>query len=162
MHTNAILIVLFCLCIASCESTSSGKLSADPFYTDKGDFDMARIPPIKPYEATVPATGSNDWIVASVDTNDLPLTIPGTKEVTVIDTLILLHSLNTTLDYQPVKEAWFVLIPNRRLVKGFNTHGKYLGFIKKLGLRVEPKLYNIGKVFNYFDSNDTLDWKKVH
>lgn len=143
----------------SCNAPNSKSVS-DNFYIDKGGFDLARIPLIKPYEATTPSTNPN-WIVASIDTNSIPITIAGTKEVRVLDSLILVHSINTTLNYQPVKEAWFVIIPKKQLVKGFETHEIYLDFIRGLGLKQEPELINIGRVFNNFDSNDTLDWKKM-
>jgi hypothetical protein len=150
-------VLLFIAC--ACNAPNS-KSSSDDFYLNKGGFDIGRIPLIKPYEATTPSTLPN-WIVASVDTNSVPLTIPGTKEIRVLDSLIFVHSINTTLNYQSIKEAWFVIIPKKKLVKGFETHKKYLDFIKGLGLKKEPKLINIGRVFNIFDQNDTLNWNKI-
>ncbi|WP_345948083.1 hypothetical protein ABDD95_14610 [Mucilaginibacter sp. PAMB04274] len=161
MRTSLKLIILVCFCIASCKPTPSGKLPADSFYTDTGDFDMARIPLIKPYEATVPATGNQDWIVVSTDTSVVPLTIPGTKEVRVVKDIILVHSKNTALDYQPIKEAWFVILRAKRKVKGFKSHQEHLTLIKQMGLPYEPELYRMSDVFDYFDRYGYINWKKM-
>lgn len=153
IFTFLILLIVAC----SCNHTN---FKGDDFYLDKGGFDMARIPLIKPYQATTPSTNPN-WIVASVDTNSVPLTIPGTREVKVLDSLILVHSVNTTLNYQPVKEAWFVIIPKKDLLKGFESHENYVAYILRLGLKHEPQLINMERVFSHFDDNDTLDWRKL-
>jgi hypothetical protein len=121
---------------------------------------MGRIPLVKPYEATTSATLVN-WIVESTDTTSVPLTIPGTKEIAVVKDIIFLHSTNTVLNYQSVKEGWFVIIPKSQSVKGFDTHQEYLKYVHGMGLQKEPKLYDIGKVFNYFDMNDHIDWQNL-
>jgi len=91
------------LCIIACNEPSKG-LKQDYFYTDKGSFDMGRIPLIKPYEATTSATIVN-WIVESTDTTSISLTIPGTKGITVVKGMIFLHATNTILNYQLIKEG---------------------------------------------------------
>jgi hypothetical protein len=153
-------IIFVCCYLTSCKQNSSRNASSDSFYTDKGSFDMARIPLIKPYEATTPSTNVN-WIVASIDTNDIPVTIEGTKELNITHGMILIHSVNTTLNYQPVKEAWFIIFPKKRHIKGFESHKKYTDLLKQLGLINEPKLYSLGKVFNYFDSHGKVNWNDL-
>ncbi len=155
------LMLIGCLLIVSCNNFTSSKHQDDDFYTDKGSFDMARIPLIKPYEATTPSTNVN-WVISSIDTNSVPITIDGTKEIKVTKGLILIHSINTTLNYQPVKEAWFIILPKKRIIRGFSKHKDYLGLLDSSGIKNEPKLYQIGKVFNYFDMNDTINWEEIH
>jgi hypothetical protein len=121
---------------------------------------MARIPLIKPYEATTSATTVN-WVVESTDTTSVLLTIPGTKEIVVVKDMIFLHSTNTLLNYQPVKESWFVIASKSHSVKGFETHQSYLKYVHSMGFANEPKLYAISKVFDYFDRNDRIDWKNL-
>jgi hypothetical protein len=150
------------LYMLSCSSPNNKHSKVDEFYTDKGDFDMGRIPLIKPYEATTPATGNPNWIVASIDTNSVPVTMDGTKEVRVANNMILLHCVNTTLNYQPVKEAWFVIIPRKQIIKSFETHMGYQDYLNSQGFKKEPKLYAIGRVFRYFDNNDYINWEDIN
>lgn len=157
---KAVIFFLLAWCTVSCTNTNNKHLKVDEFYTDKGDFDMARIPLIKPYEATTPATNP-DWIVSSIDTNSLPVTMPGTKEIRVFNNIILLHNINTVVDYQPVKEAWFVIFAKSHSIKSYKTHQEYINYLKFIGLSKAPELYPIGRVYDYFDSYDHIDWQKV-
>jgi len=140
-----ILIILLSLFIVSCHETVDQKQKANKFDTDKGDFDMGRFPLIKPWEATAP--GHSGCIVSSIDTNSVPVTIPGTKQVRVVDSVIYVHAVNTDLNYQQVKEGWFIIIPKKHLFKGFKTHWEYLACMNSLKLKKEPELYNAGKVW---------------
>ncbi|WP_345213904.1 hypothetical protein [Mucilaginibacter gynuensis] len=154
------IFIIFSLFVIACNEPDKKLQSLDSFYTNKGEFDMSRIPLIKPYEATTGVT-PRDWIVATADTNSIAPTIPGTEGIYVTDSLIFVHSINTIVDYQDAREAWFVIRPKQDTVISFTNHSNYLNYLKKLGFTKEPHLYNPDNVFMSFDHNDYIDWKKL-
>ena len=140
--------------IASCNAPTKEEIDKG-FYKDKGALDMGRIPLIKPFEAVT--TENNNWILRADDDSVL-FTVPGAREVRVIHQEILVHSLNTIINYAPAKEGWFVIIPKTHFSKGFATHKEYLDQLRHEGFNKEPLLYDINKIFSYFDKNDTVTW----
>lgn len=154
------IIILVALLSISCQS-SIKKRSGDGFYTDKltdndDIFGVPRIPLIKPLEVV---EGQRDkWLLTD---NGLGLIggINGVKEISVINNkFILVHSLNTTVENNPAKEGWFVIIPQTRTLKEFVSHQQYLDLLHKEGFSKEPKLYDVDDVIGYFDDHDTIPW----
>lgn len=158
---KTILLLLVSLCFVSCNGLVDKKQNGDSFYTDKGDFDMGRFPLIKPWEATVPSPGHNDWIVASIDTNDMPFTVLGSKQIRVVDSIIFIHAIETIINFQDAKEGWFIIIPKHHLAKAFTTHQAYASYVDSLKLKREPELYNPDNVFTYFDKHNYINWRKI-
>ncbi|WCT12059.1 hypothetical protein [Mucilaginibacter jinjuensis] len=150
--------IIILINVFACNQGSGKKV--DDFYTNKGGFDLARIPLVKPYEATTPSTKPN-WIITSIDTNDIPAPVNGIEDIRVIKGIILAHGKNTTVNYKPAKDAWFIIVPTKRLVAGFRKHGDYVGSLKNLGFEKEPDLFKIIKVFKYFDCNDHINWELI-
>ncbi|MDR6945081.1 hypothetical protein [Mucilaginibacter pocheonensis] len=155
-----IILLLITLSLFACDQKNRKHQQSDKFYIEKGGFDEARIPLIKPYEITSPSTNSN-WIAASVDTTEVPVTIPGTEHINVVDSVIFIYSQKTVLDGQPIDQAWFIIIPKNHLLRGFKSHQEYLNYISSIEIR-EPKMYNVSEVFHYFDQKDTLDWSELN
>ncbi|MCQ6957257.1 sigma-70 non-essential region-containing protein [Mucilaginibacter aquariorum] len=157
-----VVFLIICFYLASCEGGAGGKKSAlDEFYTDKGSYDMARIPLIKPYEAVVPATGDHDWLIHSV-TDSVLFTIPGVKGIKVLnDRVILAYGVNTLINYQDAGEGWFILIPRDNFIKIFTKHEEYINWLDCHGIKKEPSLYEPIRVYDYFKFHETVDWGKI-
>ncbi|QHS54791.1 hypothetical protein GWR56_04230 [Mucilaginibacter sp. 14171R-50] len=151
------------LCVMLCQSACTDKQpDVDEFYTQKGGFDFARIPLIKPYEAVVPATGNEYWLIHSV-TDTLLFSIPGVKQLSVSDNkMIFVHGVNTAINYQNVKEGWFVLMPAKNLVKAFLKHENYLNWLHDHGIEKEPHLIDPDNIYRYFKNHDTIDWQEIN
>lgn len=133
----------------------------DPYYTDHGDWDDVRFPLIKPYEALC-LNGVDNWSVQLTADADGLFSAPGTKQVNIVDGVILLHSTKTILNFADAKEAWFILVPAKHIQKGFAMHAKYLSYLHSLGMKNEPELYDINKVSKYFGDHDEIDWKHIN
>jgi hypothetical protein len=54
------LFLLIILSLFSCTRVSHKQSNVDKFYTDKGEWDSARLPFIKPYEAVI-VTEESGW-----------------------------------------------------------------------------------------------------
>ncbi|MBS7562774.1 hypothetical protein KHS38_00010 [Mucilaginibacter sp. Bleaf8] len=129
----------------------------DEFYTGKGGWDYARFPLIKPYEARLVA-GFDNWIVR-LDSTSYDGTVPNVKSLNIIgDSLIILYSKNTLLDGLPTKQSWYVILPARRIEKGFKNHEDYTSYLDSLGILQEPKLLDIHLVNKDFQHNDRINW----
>ncbi|MEO3404026.1 hypothetical protein AAFN85_08995 [Mucilaginibacter sp. CAU 1740] len=148
------------LLLISCSNSS--KPHTDPFYTDKSDFDMSRVPLVKPY-LVINIPPSNNWIIQTEDTDTSFCmgTIPGTKYINLVDSAIFAYSKNTIIDGQAAKEGWFVVVPQKHILRGFKTRKEYLNYLDTIKLK-DPKMYRIEEVFHYFVDNDALDWKKLN
>jgi hypothetical protein len=153
-----IVIPLLSILFVSCNAPTKEERERE-FYTDKGSFDMGRIPLIKPFE--VVTTEHSNWILQATDDTTGYFTVDGVKEVRVVNQFILVHSLNTTLNGARAKEGWFVIIPKTHFSKGFATHQEYLDLLHYEGFSEEPALYKINTVFEYFDKHDTITWGSV-
>jgi hypothetical protein len=141
-------------------SCSQEKKHEDPYYTDHGGWDAGRFPLIKPYEA-ICSNGTDNWYVQLTQNADGLFSAPGTKEIAIVNGTIFLHSINTILNYAEAKEAWFVLIPNKHIQKGFASRLGYQDYLYSIGIEHEPKLYPINKVAMYFGEHDTIDWQHI-
>ena len=156
MKSSIITIVLL-LSLCSC---GNKKRKFDPYYTDHGDWDDIRFPLIKPYEALC-LNGSHDWIVQTTQNSESFFSAPSTKKLNVVNGVIMLYSTKTILNGVNTKEAWFVLDPEKHVEKGFSTHNEYLRYLQLLGVKNEPKLYDIEDVSRYFGDRDTIDWQHI-
>jgi hypothetical protein len=155
MKKIAIFIVLsFCVFYneISCTNKKSIKMVGDDFYISKGGFDYARLPLLKPYDAKTIA-GGKEWSIALKHSYDM--TIPNVKTVNVIgDSLIIVHSTNTLLNGQDVKESWYIILPAMQLEKGYKDYQLYLKHLKKLGFHTAPELQDIHKANSDFQYNN--------
>jgi hypothetical protein len=141
-------------------SCSHKQTKEDPYYTSHGDWDNVRLPLVKPYEAIV-LNGSHDWIVQTTPNVDWFFSAPNTRKLNVIQRVIFLYCTKTLLSGQDAKEAWFVLMPDKHIEKGFATHLAYQDYLNSIGMEHEPKLYPIDQVAMYFGEHDTIDWQHI-
>jgi hypothetical protein len=126
-------------CIISCKNKADKDV--DEFYTTKGEWDAGRIPFLKPYEA-INATKESGWSM-NLEGKDLDTGFPNIKKANVVNGIILLYSTNTILHGIDVKQSWHVIIPGKHIEKGFASHQEYFDYLKKIGIRIEPHLYDI-------------------
>ncbi|WP_146166539.1 hypothetical protein ABZR88_09495 [Mucilaginibacter yixingensis] len=156
VFTTALLNALLLAC--SCHSKNSTKV--DKFYTDKGEWDSARLPLIKPYEAIIVSKESG-WSV-NLDGLDGDTGFQNTDKVNVLNGVILLHSVNSILHgVDSIKETWHIIVPAKHLEKGFATHADYSNYIKQLGIKQEPKLHDINLVAAYYEDHDIINWNAI-
>lgn len=147
----------------ACNQQNKNRRHADKFYTEKSDWDVIRIPLVKPYEA-LNLSSDQDWSVQLADMADPsggPISVPGTKHINVIDSVILIHSRKTILDGEWVNEAWFVFIPKNQIFRGFKTHREYLNYTSSIKIK-DPKLYDANEIMQYFNKKDTVDWQEIN
>jgi hypothetical protein len=150
-------ILIVAVFLSSCKFN---KANTDRYYTDHGDWDDVRFPLIKPYEALC-LNGSNDWCVQLTQDSKGLFSAPGTRKVNIVNRFIFLYSTKTILNFADAKEAWFVLIPDKQIEKGFATHNEYLNYLHELHITNEPKLYEMDQVSRYFANRDTIDWQRI-
>ncbi|GGH14919.1 hypothetical protein FAZ19_07055 [Sphingobacterium alkalisoli] len=137
-----------------------GKHKVDEFYTEKGEWDSARIPFIKPYEAVIVGE-KYGWCMnmEALDGGDSMLA--DIKEATVDNGFILVHTGKTLMLGVEVKESWWIIFPSNKLEKGFTDHPQYLAYLKKLGFKNEPKLHTMDIIANYYEDHDTMNWSAL-
>jgi hypothetical protein len=154
---SLIITIVLLLSLCSCGSKNG---ETDPYYTDHGDWDDIRFPLIKPYEALC-LNGSHDWIVQTTQNSESFFSAPSTKKLNIVKGIILLYNTKTILNGVDAKEAWFVLAPKKHIEKSFGTYSEYLRYLPQLGIKNEPKLYDIDNVSRYFGDHDTIDWRHI-
>lgn len=152
-------IIILCFVVSFFQACNNKNDSVDTFYTEKGGWDNGRIPLLKPYEAIID-NKELGWGIG-LEGLDGDTGFGNIKSVNVIDSVILIYSENSILHGIDVKQSWHVIIPSKRIEKGFSKKLDYTNYLNELGLAQEPKLYDIEIVAGYFDKYDDIDWKKI-
>jgi len=150
-------VSLFLFVVLNVFACKSG--NTEKFYTDKGEWDTARIPLLKPYEA-INVNKEDGWCM-NLFAIDGDTGFDNIKRITVVNGIIITYSENSILDGVDVKQSWHVIIPGKKLEKGFNYYAGYLKYLSALGLKEEPHLHDINLVAKYFEENDSIDWKSI-
>lgn len=146
--------------MGSCKSNLPKNVNVDKFYTDHGDWDDARIPFIKPYEAI--SVGEKLGWDMNLEGYDMDLGIDHIKKANIGNDIILLYSSDSTILHgENVKQAWHVIIPKKHIEKGFGSQWEYLDYLESIGITQEPKLHDIDSLARYFGDNDYMDWKEI-
>jgi hypothetical protein len=159
MRSTGRVIMLFIFCaVLSCKNNENKNI--DPFYTEMGEWDSARIPLLKPYEAVI-VTKEHGWII-NLEGFDGDTGFSNVKKANVIDSNILVYAVNTYLHGSDnIKEAWYVIIPTKHIEKGFGKHQEYLDYLNTIGFKNEPKLHDIDAVAEYYEHHEIIDWKAI-
>jgi hypothetical protein len=58
-----------------------------------------------------------------------------------------------------VQEAWFVIIPEKHIEKGFEKKEDFNKYLASLQIN-EPKLYNVDKISVDYNRSKKIDWQK--
>lgn len=148
------LLLLFLLTnvLWGCKNAVHHGTVKDNFYTDKGSWDASRIPLIKPYEL-LKLNGTQEWIMNL----EAPGSVTNIKEINVIKDIIVIHAGQTYCNNVEVPEAWFVIVPDKHIEKGFDSKPNFNKYLRALGHNNE-ELQNVEKVFQIFNSQGKIDW----
>jgi len=156
---NFIFITSLVTCLIACSRTGGKSVHIDEFYTEKGEWDSARLPLIKPYEAII-TSKEFGWMV-NLEGGDGDTGLQNTAKVAVKDGVIFLYNTNSILHGIDVKQSWHLIIPGKHIEKGFATHQEYLKYLNKMGIKKEPHLYDVELVADYFENHDVIDWDAI-
>lgn len=149
--------LLFLLTLFSaCKQESKDKI--DEFYTEKGEWDSARIPFIKPYEAVI-FSKKEGWCMALTAINGFSM-IGHVRKAIVVNGFVLIHSGKTLLMGVEIKESWWVVSPARKIEKGFSDHQQYWTYLKTLGFKKEPRLHDMEVIASYYENHETMFWNE--
>ncbi|QTE39598.1 hypothetical protein J3L18_11225 [Mucilaginibacter gossypii] len=157
---TTLLFPLTILLLFSCSGQSHKRSNIDEFYTAKGEWDSARLPFIKPYEAII-VTKESGWGM-NLEGIDGDTGFSHIKKANVIDGVILVYYTNSILHGNYVKEGWYVVVPAKKIERVFSTHKKYLKYLESIHISAEPILYDIESIADYYEYHDIIDWKKIH
>lgn len=150
-YTYFLMILLW-----GCNDNQNHNNMEDEFYSKKNSsWDASRIPLIKPYEM-LELNGSDEWIMNLVET---PGSVSNIKEINVLQNVIFIHSGETYCNNKKVQEAWFIIIPEKHIERGFEKKEDYDKYLSSLQLN-EPKLYNVEKASEDFNKRKGIDWQK--
>jgi len=151
-------LLLLLTLLSACKQDSKHKV--DEFYTEKGEWDSARIPFIKPYEAVI--FGKEEgWGMSLHSLEGEGSMINHIREATVVNRFVLIHTDSTLLNGIEIKQSWWVVSPSRKIEKGFSDHQKYFTFLKALKFKKEPRLHDIEVIASFYEDHDTMDWNEV-
>jgi len=91
------------------------------FYTDFEGWEYIRIPLIIPYEV-LSESKNDDWYLNLVEVCDFYYSIQQIDKISVLDTIILIHSSSThQVSVKMKPKEWFVIIPSRKLEICFSS-----------------------------------------
>jgi hypothetical protein len=138
-------------------------MNEDPFYTDGGDFDLARFPLIKPYEAKRLVDFDDGWWISfqlpPEERNIGYGSIPNVTKIAVENEIILAYTPNTKLHPKTgeVYLHWFVIIPKEKIETGFEKENDFQDYIQQYGIE-SPNWLDPTDLFHQFDLTWCLDW----
>jgi len=150
-------LLLLLTSLSACRQDS--KIKVDEFYTEKGEWDSARIPFIKPYEAVI-FDEKGGWGMALTALEGGDSMIGHIRKATVVNGFILAHTGSTLLIGVEIKESWWVVSPSRKIEKGFSDHQQYLTYLKTIGFKNEPQLHDMKVIASYYEDHDTMVWNE--
>ena len=130
----------------------------DIFYERSGGWDYARIPLKKPYEL-MKLKNRPGWDM-NLHAMTLQSSISNVTGVNIIEGLIVLHSSgNTFLRGVEVPQAWFVIIPEKEIEKGFDKKEEFTSYLTSMSIN-RPEFHNPDSVYQSFIKKWPIDWKK--
>jgi len=137
----------------ACRQNSTNKV--DEIYTEKGEWDSARIPFIKPYEAVI--FGKKEgWGMSLHSFEGEGSMISNIREATVVNGFVLVHTDSTLLNGIEIKQSCWVVSPSRKIEKGFSDHHEFWTSLKTLGFDEEPRLHDIEVIAWFYE--DHVPW----
>lgn len=127
------------------------------FFKSTGGWDYRRIPLIEPYQAI--STDKETWTI-DLKTNSIRATFSiGVAKLGVIDkrVIVVYDAPNAILRGERVGEAWFVIIPEENIEKGFTKEEEFLSYLEGRGID-HPKLTDVNEVYKEFFNKRHLEW----
>lgn len=144
--------------LSACRQHNKHKV--DEFNTEKGEWDSARIPFIKPYEALI-VDEKHEWGMSLKVLDGGTSSFSNIKKAAVEHGFILVHTGITLMMGVEVEESWWVVSPSHKIEKGFTNHQQYWAYLKTLGFKNEPRLHDIEVIASYYEDHDTMDWSAL-
>jgi hypothetical protein len=142
---------------------------ADPFYNVSNDFSLDRIPLIQPFEITQ-IDSSSDWRIflpyglwVSVPNTqfEYAYNIKKLEKFSVINSIIIAYSSYIDQDaptyIQENYYHWFVIIPEKKIVEGFQKEDEFRNYIQLLGME-DPNWETPEDALNQFKRTGCLKW----
>lgn len=151
-------LLLLLISLSACRQNSKHKV--DGFYTEKGEWDSARIPFIKPYEAVI-CDERYGWGMNLEAFDGGTFSFTNIKKATVENGFVLAHTGSTLMMGVEIKESWWVVSPSRKIEKGFSNHQQYWSYLKVFGFKKEPRLHDMKLIASYYDDHDIMDWNAL-
>jgi hypothetical protein len=163
MNKQLQLLTIAILLITRCDRRQQ---NTDKFYSYHGDWDITRIPFIKPYEA-IRLNGTNNWTIGLNGDSSIG-SIYNVKRAIVINKMIIVQNENTfksttnsILSDNNSKPTWYILIPALHIEKGFLSHTTYINFLYSHNVKREPILYKMSSIIDYYKDRDTIEWENI-
>jgi glucan-binding YG repeat protein len=128
------------------------------FYTDHRGYDYIRFPLIMPYDVMCINVLEMNWRVDLKVGTDFYYSINKVKELSVMDSLILIHSTSMhQVEVSKDPKQWFVIVPSQRIEIGFSTEEEFKTYLKHYGIK-EIKWVNVNQAYEQFEKTGCLPW----
>ena len=162
-------LVLSISCLTSCAPFVH---HADPFYDfNDNDFPRNYLPLLNPFEATRKNSSSpwsvsllpyGPWVHIPNSDADYPYSrVQKLEKISVKNGVIMAYSsyVDKQIDayIQDNYYHWFVIVPDKKIVRGFHTEDEFNQFIQTLGIQ-GPDWQTPDEAFKKFSETGCLDW----
>ncbi|TFF38044.1 hypothetical protein [Mucilaginibacter psychrotolerans] len=92
----------------------------------------------------------------------LGASIENVKKVNVVNCAILMYTPAThVMGEKFPKPAWAIIIPSKNIEEGFVDHSAYVNYLRSIGFKVEPELYDMKDVVKAANDNEVIDWSRI-
>ncbi len=135
----------------------------DPFYIEDAGYDYIRFPLIKPYEVWSLDKGKIWFIKPNFTPKDLrnATAIFGIKKMNCLNNKIIISYCEKEAIVGGVKypKAWFVIIPEKNINKGFTKEEDFIEYLKEQGIKKEQISWSTPEeLFGQFSDTYCLPW----
>jgi hypothetical protein len=94
----------------------------------------------------------------NLEANTLQFSISNVKELNVIDSVIIIHSVSITyLKGESIADAWFIIKPSQGIEQGFADKKEFISQLKKSGIS-DPDFFDIEELYKDFAKSSKLRW----
>ena len=150
-------VLILGICLAACNSDCSER---NEFYKSKGDFDLRRIPLIRPY--VIVDTRTDYWLVDYFyfDKNKPWNNRQRVDRFTIVDSVIVIECNDCVYDGEEEKGVYTVVIPKNKFEKTFTNRKDYQGFLIKNNIK--PKeMYRPTDTYLSWEKGAHLPWAAI-
>jgi hypothetical protein len=121
----------------------------DVFYTSNKDGDLYRIPLIKPIQVISTIGYGDDWIIKLPYQQITGIRSIEVNSITIVDSLIIVYSGLVSLPGETTK-SWFIIDTKNSTEKVYKNNISYQKGLSELGMKEEPKLYEVNELYSQF------------
>jgi hypothetical protein len=142
------------------DNVSSTKQQDDAFYTYAKDWDLYRIPLIKPIQVISTIGYGDTWVIESPYQQIKRAGQIGVMYITVVDSVIIVDAGIVCLPGETT-QAWFLIDTKAKTEKVYTTTEAYRKGLLEAGIKEEPKLYEVNEVYRQFKEKGTLPFGTI-